>query len=404
MNRSLLEGVRIADFTWAWAGPYATTLLAFMGAEVIKIESMKRPDLSRRSTFTTGQKFSGLDQSSVFADLNFNKLSVTLNLSHPKGVALAKQIVDISDVVTENMRPGVMGRLGLDYTALVKIKPDIIMLSSSACGSTGPECHNIGYAATFAALGGISHITGHADGPPVPLTGAIDLRSATTSAFAILAALNFRQRTGQGQYIDLSSQETIDVLIGDVLMDYTMNQRVASRSGNRDATMAPHNCYRCKGEDMWVSIAVANDNEWKSLCQAMGNPKLIKNKMFSSSHSRWENQDELDPLIEQWTINLTPYEVMDTLQKVGVAAIPSFNSDQLLNDPHSNQRDLYSEVEHPVMGKRIVVNPPWKLSATPAQIRHPAPLFGQHNKYVFGDLLEMPKKEIAQLMEEKVIY
>ena len=404
MNKSALAGIRVADFTWAWAGPYATMLLAFMGAEVIKIESMKRSDLARRSAFTTGQSFTGLDQSSVFNDLNLNKLSVTLNLSQPKGVELAKQIVRISDVVAQNMRPGVMDRLGLGYEALAQIKPDIIMLSSSACGAIGPERNYVGYAPTFAALGGVTHITGYPDGPPVPLTGAIDIRSATTSAFAILAALNYRQRTGRGQHIDLSSQETITVLIGDVLMDYIMNQRSPFRSGNRDATMAPHNCYRCKGRDKWVSIAVATDEEWKALCQAMGNPRWTEEEKFSSSYQRWENQGELDILIEEWTTNYTPYEVMETLQKVGVGAVPSFNSKQLFLDPHSKQRDWYTEVEHPVIGKRIVITPPWKLSETPARIEKAGPLLGEHNDYVFGELLGMPEQEIAQLIEEQVIY
>lgn len=404
MNKSALAGIRIADFTWAWAGPYATMLLAFMGAEVIKIESMKRSDLARRSAFTTGQRFTGLDQSSVFNDLNLNKLGVTLNLSHPKGVELAKQIVRVSDVVAQNMRPGVMDRLGLGYEALSQIKPDIIMLSSSACGATGPERNYIGYAPTFSALGGITHITGYPDATPVPLTGAIDIRSATTSAFAILAALNYRQRTGQGQHIDLSSQETISVLMGDSLMDYTMNRRSPSRNGNRDAFMAPHNCYRCKGEDNWVSIAVATDEEWEALCQATGNPAWTRNELFSNSYNRWQNQEHLDRLIEEWTINHTPHEVMDTLQKAGIAAVPSFNGEQLFHDPHSKQRDWYTEVEHPVIGKRIVINPPWKLSETPARIEKAAPLLGEHNDYIFGELLGIPKQEITRLIEEKVIY
>jgi len=287
---------------------------------------------------------------------------------------------------------------------LAQVKPDIIMLSSSACGATGPERNYVGYAPTFAALGGVTHITGYPDGVPVPLTGAIDIRSATTSAFAILAALNYRQRTGKGQHIDLSSQETITVLIGDVLMDYTMNQRSPSRNGNRDAVMAPHNCYRCKGEDKWVSIAVATEDEWEALCQAMGNPEWTRDELFSNSYSRFQNQEHLDRLIEEWTVNYSPNEVMERLQALGVAAVPSFNSEQLFHNPHSRERDWYTEVEHPVIGKRIVINPPWKLSETPAKIERPGPLMGQHNDYVFGELLGMPKQEISRLIEEQVIY
>ncbi len=403
MNKSSLEGIRIADFTWVWAGPYATMLLAYMGAEVIKIESVKRVDSSRMGSITTGQAFTGFDSSSVFNNVNLNKLSVTLDLSRPKGAELAKQIVRISDVVAQNMRPGAMGRLGLDYEALVQIKPDIIMLSSSAYGATGPYREYTGYAPHFSAFSGLAYMTGYPDGEPNTLTGSTDIRSATTSAFAILAALNFRQRTGQGQHIDLSSPETLSVLIGDALMDYTMNQRQPSRSGNRDAIMAPHNCYRCKGEDKWVSIAVATDEEWEAMCQAMGNPEWARDELFSNSYSRWQNQDRLDRLIEEWTINYSHYEVMELLQASGVAAVPSFSAEELFCDPHLREREAVTEVEHPVIGKQVVFNPPWKLSETPARIERASPLLGEHNEYVFGELLGMPKQEIAQLIEEEVI-
>jgi len=404
MHRSALAGVRIADFTWVWAGPYATMLLAYMGAEVIKIESRARVDSARLGSITTGQVSGNLDASSVFNNVNLNKLGVALDLSRPKGVELAKRIVRISDVAAENMRPGAMARLGLGYEALVQIKPDIIMLSSSAFGATGPYREYVGYAPHFSAFSGLAYATGYPDGEPNILTGSTDIRSATTSAFAILAALNYRQRTGQGQHIDLSSSETLSVLIGDAFMDYTMNHRQPSRSGNRDAIMAPHNCYRCKGEDKWVSLAVATDQEWQALCQAMGNPEWARDEFFSDAYSRWQNQEHLDRLIEQWTVNYSHYEVMELLQAAGVAAVPSFNTEELFADPHLKERKAATEVEHPVMGKQVVLNPPWKFSATPAKIERAGPLIGEHNEYVFGQLLGMPQQEIAQLIEDKIIY
>ena len=287
MNGRALEGIRIADFTWVWAGPYAVMLLAYMGAEVIKLESAKRIDSARMGSMTTGQSFTGFDSSSVFNNLNLNKLSVTLDLSNPRGVELAKQIVSVCDVVVQNMRPGAMDRLGMGYEDLVQIKPDIIMLSSSAYGATGPYREYTGYAPHFSAFSGLSYMVGYPDGEPGSLTASTDIRSATTSAFAILAALNYRQRTGQGQHIDLS----------------TMNQRLPSRAGNRDAFMAPHNCYRCKGEDKWVSIAVGTDEEWEALCRVMGDPAWTRDELFSDAHSRWRNQEHLDKLIEEWTVN-----------------------------------------------------------------------------------------------------
>lgn len=399
-----LEGIRVTDFTWAWAGAHAVTTLALLGAEVIKVESSRRIDHSRVFSLTTGQWFGDPDHSPVFNDINLNKLSANLDLSHPKGVELAKGLIKISDVVTQNMRPGVMDRLGLGYEVLREIKPDIIMLSSSARGITGPERDYIGYAPSFAALSGLSYISGYPNDGPIRLSGEIDLLSATTSAFAILAALVHRQRTGEGQHIDLSSSEATSVLIGEVLMDYSMNGRIQSRKGNRDEFMAPHNCYRCKGEDKWISIAIATDEEWKAFCEVVGFPEWANDERFADAYSRWQNQEELDKLIGSWTANYTHYEVMEMLQKVGVAATPSFNSEELYNDPHLRARDFWAEVDHPLIGKQTVVAPTWKLSRTPAEVRRHGPLFGEHNQYVFGELLGLDTSEIERLIEEKVIY
>ncbi|MCK4242059.1 MAG: CoA transferase [Dehalococcoidia bacterium] len=404
MTGGPLEGIRIADFTFAWAGPYATDLLVYMGAEAIHVESNRRPDHSRMISLTTRGRFTGLDQSSVFNDMNMGKLGITLDLTKPKAVVLAKRIVKVCDVVAQNMRPGVMERLGLGYEALQEVKPDIIYLSSSARGAHGPERTYVGYAPSFAALGGISCITGYPDGAPAQMYGEIDLISATTSAFAILAALNHKQRTGEGQHIDLSSSEATSVLIGEVLMDYFMNGRVQSRSGNRDDIMAPHNCYRCKGDDKWVSIVVSSDEEWKAFCEAIGEPEWVDDDRFCDVYSRKQNEEELDRLIRQWTIGHTHHEVMDILQKVGVAAVPSYNSEELYQDPHLKERGLFTEVDHIDGGKHIVVSPPWRFSATSARIGPRAPLFGEHNQYVFGELLGMRDEEIKSLIGERVIY
>jgi len=404
MKKHALEGVRVADFSWAWAGAHIGTLLALLGADVIKIESRGQYDGARMFSLTTGQYFSEPDHSPVFNDINLNKMSVNLDLKQPKGVELANELVKISDIVTQNMRPGVMDRLGLGYEALKEVKPDIIVLSSSSQGATGPERSYIGYAPSFAALSGLAYITGYPDGPPVALPGEIDLMSATTSAFAVLAALNYRQRTGEGQHIDLSSSEATSVFLGEVLMDYAMNGRIPSRRGNQDEFMAPHNCYRCKGDDNWVSIAIANDQEWRAFCEATGSPDWVKDERFSDTYNRWQNQEELDRLVESWTVNFTHYEVMGILQSVGVAAIPSFNSEELFNDPHLRARHFWAEVDHPVIGKQTVVAPQWKLSRTPAQVRCHGPLMGEHNQHVFGELLGIPLSEIKRLIEERVIY
>jgi benzylsuccinate CoA-transferase BbsF subunit len=399
MNEAPLTGVRVADFTWVWAGPYTSMLLALLGAEVIKIESSKRMDTARRGAYSTGQRFNDPNVSAVFNTLNLNKLSVTLNLSAAKGVDLAKRIVAMSDVVVQNMRPGAMDRLGLGYEHLRKIKPDIIMLSSSALGSTGPERTYIGYANNFASFSGASYLAGEEGDPPSELSGSIDLRSGTAACFAILCALHYRARTGRGQHIDLSSPEAISVLVGDLLMDYTMNCRVAERTGNRDRVMAPHNCYRCKGDGAWVSIAVGSDQEW----QAFGSPEWTHDPRCADAFRRWKHHDELDRLVGAWCAQRTPEEVVEALAPAGVAVAPTASSEMLFKDPHIRERGLYDEVQHPAMNKQVVIGAPWKLASTPEPVRRHAPLMGEHNHYVLGELLGLTEEEMRALQEEQVL-
>jgi benzylsuccinate CoA-transferase BbsF subunit len=404
MTEGPLTGVRVTEFTSAWAGPYATCLLGFLGAEIIKVESRKRLDHARLVSFTTSSDFSNPDQSPVFNSLNLNKQSACLNLTKPRAVEIAKQLVEKSDVVVENMRPGVMGRLGLDYQALSEVKPDIIYLSSSSCGQTGPHREHVGYAPNFASAAGLSYVTGYPDWPPSVLSGAIDLRSATAAAYSILAALLCHQRTGEGQYIDLASQETSMMLNSNALMDYLMNQRVQMRRGNRDDRMAPHNCYRCRGDDNWISIAVANDREWRVLCGAMGKPELAEDERFAEAETRWNHQEELDRIIGEWCSDRDYYELMHDLQRAGVAATPSLSNRALFEDPHLEERGVFVEVEHPHLEKDWVLSPPWRLSGTPASIRRHAPSLGEHDQRIFGELLEMSAAEIETLKEEQVIY
>ncbi len=402
MSRQALTGVRIVDFTWAWAGPQATLLLGMLGAEVIRIESRARLDHTRVRSLMSGPNLASPDHSVIFGELNFNKLSVSLNLAQPRAVEIVKSLVKISDVVMENMRPGVMERLGLGYEAFRAVRPDIVMLSSSAVGSAGPERTYVGYAPTFAAMGGITHITGQPEGPPIPLSGAIDLRVGTTSAFAVLAALYHRARTGQGQYIDLSSTEAICTLIGDTFLEYAMNGRSPGRAGNRDASMAPHNCYPCGG-DRWVTIAVATDDEWHALRTVIADPRL-EDERFADGYGRWQNQEELDQIIGEWTSSRSPQEITQALQAVGVAALPANNGRSLMEDPQLAERGIMEWIEHPLTGRRLIAGPPWRFSKTPTSIRRPAPLLGEHNHYVLNELLGIPEEEIQRLVDDGVIY
>jgi benzylsuccinate CoA-transferase BbsF subunit len=400
---NILEGIRIVDFTRYAAGPQITLTLALMGAEVIRVESRVEMDHFRRpeSAVSYGSQRAAND---CFNTLNLNKLSVTLNLKTKKGVELTKKLIAISDVVVDNFRPGVMDRLGLGYDVLKKIKPDIIMLSASSHGAVGPEKAYSAYAVTFGPLGGVSHLTGYEGGSPAVTRSSADLRPGTAAAFAILAALNYREASGEGQFIDFSAREAISCGIGEAIMDYTMNGRVRTRHGNRDDILAPNNCYRCKGDDRWISISISNDKEWKALVQAMGHPAWAQDARFADQFRRWHNQDEIDKRIEEWALNYSDYEIMDMLQRAGVAAVPAFDGKELFTDPHCRERNAFVPTEHATEGRLYAVAPPWKFSETPAQVTKAAPQLGEDNGYVLRELLGLSQKEIDKLTAEKVLY
>ena len=404
MFQSALKGIRIADFSWVWAGPYATSLLSYMGAEVIKIESHGRIDQTRKGSIMNGDSFNGYDSSPTFNNANLNKQGVTIDITKPEGAELARRLAGTCDIVVANMRPGKMGKLGLGYEDFKKIRPDIIVLESSGFGATGPYKGFAGFAPIFASFGGLAYLTGYEDGAPNVMSGVQDMRAATVSAFALLAALLHRQKTGEGQYIDLSSSECLSTLVGSELMDYTMNKRSPFRNGNQDAIMAPHNCYRAKGEDKWISIAVATDAEWKNLKNVLGNPEWAEAEKFDTVFSRFQNRKELDGHISEWTKERETYDMMKQLQGAGVAAMPSFDAEEILTDPHTKARELFTTVDHPALGTQHVMKPAWKFSETPAGIRKPGPLLGEDNETVFETLLGMSKDEIKKLEEDQIIW
>ncbi len=404
MFKDALKGIRVADFSWIWAGPYAASLLGYMGAEVIKIESRARIDQTRKGTIMDTDNFDGLNYSPTFNNANLNKKGVSIDISKPEGAALAKKIVAECDIVVSNMRPGKMEKLGLGYDGLKRVKKDIIMIESSGFGATGPYKGFAGFAPIFASFGGLAYLTGYGDGEPNVMSGVQDLRAGTLSAFIVLAALLHRQRTGEGQYIDLSSSECLSTLIGPELMEFTMNGRSPYRNGNEDAIMAPHGCYRCKGDDKWISIAVGNDREWKALCKVMGEPEWCRKKEYADMPGRWKNRKELDLRLEEWTAGHTHYELMERLQEAGVAAMPSLDAEEILRDPHTKARGLFTAVHHPKIGDQVVMNPAWKFSETPARIMKAGPLMGENNDEIFRGLLGMTPEEIEIYKEEKVIY
>lgn len=390
--KQALEGVRIADFSWVWAGPACTKYLATMGAEVIRIESRSRADTARNNA-------------PLFTTLNYNKKSCTINLQTAQGVRLAKELVAVSDVVTENFLPGTMERLALGYEALREVKPDIIMLSSSAMGRGGPISHYSAYGDIIFSYAGHAYLTNYPEGPPRSLAGYWgDLLTGMTSAFGVLAALHYRDRTGKGLYIDLSMVESTLSLLPEPMLDYFANGRVAVPRGNEDEVGAPHGCYPCMGDDKWIAIAVFTDEEWTALCKVMGRNELLKDSRFSSQGNRWEHRKVLDPIVTEWTQKHGADELFHTLQKAGVSAGPTYNVEELIHDKSLNQRGFFVEIRSAEMGNQLATALPWKLKGLEPKAYRPAPVLGNDNDYVFQKLLGLTLEEQRSLEEQKVIY
>jgi len=402
MSQRLLAGVKVADFAWALVGPISTKILSDYGADVVKIEGKSRPD-SRRLGPPFKDNVPGWNRSSCFNPYNTGKMSLALNLSSPKGTEIAKRLVAWADIVVENFAGGAMRRMGLGYEELVKIKPDIIMLSSSPMGQTGPYYSAPAIGVHLTALCGINYIAGWPDRGPAVLDSYTDFISPNFNTLAILAALDYRRRTGKGQYLDLSQYEDCIHFMAPLVLDYDVNRRVDKRTGNRYSNSAPHNAYRCRGDDRWCAIAVFNERQWDGLIKVLNSPIWANDPKFGSVSLRKENEDELDKLIEEWTIDRSAQEVMDLMQASGVSAGVVQTAPELLDyDPQLKHRHFFWEVDHPEVGKYRAPRPPYILSKSPCQVQR-APLIGEHNEYVLKEILNMSDEEIAELVVEGVI-
>ena len=404
VRRAALAGVRVADFSWVLGGPICTKYLALMGAEVIKVETRRRIDIFRmRARGADGQPL--VNQGPSFNAINHSKLSCTLNLTKPEAVDIAKRLVGVSDVVIENFAFGVMDRLGLGYAVLRKINPAIIMLSSSGLGRTGPDREVVAYGNNLQAFTGLTGLIGYEGGRHRGIgTSWTDQLTGVTAAFAILAALHHRRRTGAGQFIDLSMTEATLAQLPEAILDYTMNGRVQRPMGNQHGTCAPHNCYPCIGHDKWVAITVQNNAEWRGLCQAMERPDLAEDERFADQYRRWLNRAALDAIVADWTRQHTSYGAMEILQNAGVPAGPSLNAKELVEDPQLRSRGLFVEADHPEAGRKQGYTLPWQMDPAPALNYKAAPLLGEHNEYVFSKPLGLDLGEIERLRAELVIY
>jgi benzylsuccinate CoA-transferase BbsF subunit len=406
-----LAGIRIADFTWVWAGPYCTLQLAHMGADVIRIETATRPCVTRMLPPWPGGKSAGLDSSGYFNQYNQGKRSLALNFSKPGAVDLAKRLVAKSDVVTNNFAHGVMDRLGLGYEELRKIKPDIIMISLSGYGDTGPYSDYVAYGPAQVPLCGLSALTGYIGGPPMHAGYSYaDPNAGVHGAFAILAALFHREMTGEGQYMDMSQWECAMAVLPEGIMEYTMNGREPERIGNRDPFMAPHGIFRCKDRpeqvlgtitiDQFVAIAAADDAAWMRLAAAIGRPELGSDPKFATLAARKANEDELESIIEGWSVRQSAPQAARILQDGGVAAFVVADNKYLSEeDEHLRERGYFVNLKHPVVGVKQHCGIPWKMSETPVSVRAPAPLLGQHTDEVLSEVLGLSAAEIAKLRD-----
>ena len=397
-----LEGVRIADFSWVILGPMITRYLAIHGATVIRIESNTRVDVIRVSPPYKDKK-PGINRAGYFAFFNVNKLGMALNLNHPRSREVIRKLISWADVVVENFTPGMMEKWGLGYEDLKKIKPDIIMLRTSNLGQTGPLARRPGFGHNLVALTGFSHITGWPDGPPQAMGVAYsDVVAPRFGVAALCAALAERRRTGKGRLLDLSQIESTLQFLAPLILDYTVNHRESNRKGNFCSYAAPHGIYRCRGEDRWCAITVFTDDEWRSFCGVLGNPEWIEDPRFKTLLSRKRNEAELDRLVEAWTINLSPEEVMRQMQAAHVPCGVVNNSEDIFQDPQLRGQEVFWRLDHPEIGPFSHLGRPFLLSRTPATPENPAPCLGEHTEYVSTQILGFSDKEFLELLNEGV--
>lgn len=394
LGQGILGGLRVLDFSWVLAGPYATRLLADFGAEVIKVQSRKTA------------KGAEANRTGYFNTWNRNKLGITLDMSHPEAAGIVLKLTGISDVVVENFSPRVMSNWGLDYGKLIKVKTDLIMVSLSAMGQNGPWKDFVAFGPTLQALSGLTYLTSFPEDSPLGLGYAhADPIIGLYAMLAILSALEYRDRTGEGQYIDISDFEAVCTLLGPALMNTKINQKETLPHGNAasDPPASPHGCYRCLGADRWCVIAVYSEDEWQALGAVMNNPRWMNEERFSSLLRRKEHEKELDKRLEQWTMRHRAEEVVPLLQKAGVPAGVVQDAEDLANDAHLTANQFFVPAEHPVLGRLIWDRSPIRLAETTKTQWKAAPLLGEDNKYVFTELLGFTEDELSAYMEKGII-
>lgn len=401
-NRQALGGLKILDFSWVIAGPLATKYLGDHGATVIRVESKQRLDILRPyPPYPDG--IPGINRSGSFTTQNSSKYGIALNLNCPEGRELAKRLVAWSDIVVENFLPGQMERWGLAYENLKEVKPEIIMIRASMQGQTGPYARQPGFGTMLQGSSGFTHFVSWPDRAPTGSTTPwTDYSGAWIVVIAIMSALDYRRRTARGQCIDISQLEAAIPWISSAILDYTANGRVQSAIGNRHPYASPHGAYRCKGEDRWCVIAVFTDEEWEAFYRVTGNEQWVQDLKFATLLARKKNEDYLDYLIEQWTVQYSPEEVMALMQNAGVAAGIIEDGRDLHLDPQLKHRDHFWMLDHPEMGITAYDSPSFRMSKTPAKLKMSAPCVGQHTEYICREIIGMQDDEFVNLLNKGV--
>jgi crotonobetainyl-CoA:carnitine CoA-transferase CaiB-like acyl-CoA transferase len=392
-----LEGIRVLEMTKVWAGPFAGKLLAFLGAEVIKVESKHNLDEMRA--------YGGVDinRAPYFLSVNPQVMSVQLNTKSDEGLGLLRDMVAKSDIVLNNLRPGAMERSGLGYEDLRKIKPDIISVSIKMFGNEGPLGYQTGYAPCFAALGGLNYLVGYEGEPPSGINMRYgDSTVGANAAFAAVVALLHRDRTGEGQFVDVSAVECMSSLVGDSLLEYSLTGRSPGPDGNRHADWAPHGCYPCLNDE-WLSIAVASDAEWRALTKGLGHAGLAADHNFSTFAGRQADRQRLDALLSDLTRGQDANALGSRLRAEGVAAFKSATSLEVIHNEHLWMREFYRSVTDRQGRQRPILGPSWRMSSNPASILHGAPELGEHNAYVYRELLGLSAEQLEELVRKGVV-
>jgi crotonobetainyl-CoA:carnitine CoA-transferase CaiB-like acyl-CoA transferase len=399
----VFSGLTITAFCWAVVGPLTMKFFADYGATVIRVETSKRPCVMRTSSpYKDGKP--GINRGGYFNHFNANILSLSLNMDNPQALEIAKRLVAESDVVMENFTPGVVERWGLGYEELKKVKPDIIMLRQSGFGSWGPYAQQPAFGMVLVPISGLPNFIGWPGKEPLPIgvSAYTDCISPRFASAALIAALDYRNRTGKGQLLDLSQFETALYFIMPAILEYVSSGREPSRIGNSSPYAAPHGVYPCKGDDRWCTIAVFNDAEWVSLCQVIGKPEYTEDPRFNTLISRKKNEEELNRLLGDWTAELTAEEVMARMQAAGVPAGVVENTADLFDDPQLRSRNIFWPMNHSEMGLYTHLGQSFELSKTPAKAYSPSPLLGEHTEYVCTRILDMSDEEFIDLMQAGV--